>query len=96
MGVRAPTGAAEMQDRGEGTSYFTSQLVNLPAPHGRVDRDYVLSQTGERVLTPAEYREEYFRRHPEARAICEATQNRVRVRERGGRYRESQTKRRRQ
>ena len=96
MGVRAPTGAAEMQDRGEGTDYFTNRLVNLPAPHGRVDRDYVLGQTGERVLTPAEYREEYFQRHPEARASYEATQNRVRVREQKGRFRESQAKRRRQ
>ncbi len=62
---------------------------------GRIDRDNVLSQARERVLTPAEQREEYFRRHPEARAIYEATQNRIRVRDHGGRFRDSYAKRRR-
>ena len=109
MGVRAPTGAAEMQDRAEPTTdYYTYEhLTGMPrfpfaraeaARHhasGRVDRDYVLGQTGERAMTPAEQREDYFRRHPEARAIYEATQNRIRVRDRGGRFRENYAKRRR-
>ena len=42
---------------------------------------------------PADDWESYFQRHPEARARYDASQNRIRVRNRGGKFRRGMAKR---
>jgi len=70
--------------------YRGAKLLRAPAQaHQPVTDERAADFRKPKALTKAEEREAYFQRHPGDRAIYEATMNRIRVRDRGGKFRKA-------